>query len=165
MMVFSQTAHAQSRKEREAANRALIEERIELLNEDLDENGEVDLTALFDSFNELLERPLNLNSASEDELRALFFLNEIQLQALIKHREKYGDFISIYELKQIRSLDKETIHLMLPFVVVAEKQAVPRRNVLSVFDGGRNELWMRYQRQFQDQRGFLQNEDGETPFK
>ena len=71
MMVFSQTAHAQSRKEREAANRALIEERIELLNEDLDENGEVDLTALFDSFNELLERPLNLNSASEDEPKSI----------------------------------------------------------------------------------------------
>ena len=43
MMVFSQTAHAQSRKEREAANRALIEERIELLNEDLQLNTIINL--------------------------------------------------------------------------------------------------------------------------
>ncbi|MFK7756818.1 MAG: ComEA family DNA-binding protein [Flavobacteriales bacterium] len=155
---------AQSKREREAANKALIEERIEILNENLDENADVDLTALFDAFNQLIEKPLNINSASEEELRALFFLTEIQIQSIIDHREKYGVFISIYELRQVKFLEKEGIYFMLPFVVVDEVQAVPRQGMLSLLEGGRNELWMRYQRLFQDQKGFLPNADGEVPF-
>ncbi len=156
---------SQTRKEREAANKQIIEERIEILNEELDENGDVDLTALFDAFNELLEKPLNLNSASREELRALFFLTEIQIEAIITHREKYGDFISIYELNQIRQLDRETTYLMVPFVQVEERQTTPKKNPLHVFKGGRNELWLRYQRQIQEQRGFQANDEGEIPFQ
>jgi len=156
--------NAQSKKEREAANKALIEERIELLNENLDENSEVDLTVLFDSFNSLLEHPINLNTATEEELRELFFLNEIQVQGIINHKKKFGDFISIYELNQIKSLDRESIFLMLPFVVVEEKIALPKKGLQSLMAGGRNEIWMRYQRQFQEQSGFVPDAEGNTAF-
>ncbi len=164
VLFLSVATHSQTRREREAANKELIEERIELLNENLDENADVDLTALFDAFNLLLEKPLNVNAASEEELRALFFLTEIQVQSILKHRETYGDFISIYELRQVKFLDKESIYFMLPFVAVDEVQSLPKQGVFSLLDGGRNELWLRYQRLFQDQRGFQSNADGDVPF-
>jgi len=156
--------NAQSKRELEAQRKELIEERIELLNEDQDENGDVDFTALFDAFNILAENPLNLNSARAEDLQTLFFLNEIQVQAILTHRAKYGDFITLYELQQVRQLNKEDIFLMLPFVTVQERLAVPKTTLKGLISGGRNELWLRYQRQFQLQRGFLANEDGETPF-
>ncbi len=164
MSFYCAAIQAQSKKEKEAAKRALIEERIELLNENLDENADVDLTVLFENFNSLLEKPINLNNASEEELRELFFLTEIQIQGILNHRKKYGDFISIYELSQISSLDKESIFLMIPFVEVEEKVTLPKTGAKSLLAGGRNELWMRYQRQLQEQAGFQPDDEGEKSF-
>ncbi len=157
------TSFGQTKKEKLAQNRSLIEERIELLNENQDESADIDFTTLFDSFNSLLENPLNLNTASIEDLHSLFFLTEIQLQAIVDHREKYGELISIYELKQLRVLDMEEIYFMLPFVTINEFTR-SEKSIKGLFTDGKNEIWLRYQRQIQNQNGFLQNEIGETPY-
>jgi hypothetical protein len=61
---------------------------------------------------------LNLNSASESELKEFTFLSPLQIVNFLSYRRLFGKFISIYELQSIPTWDNELIQKMLPFVMV-----------------------------------------------
>ncbi len=61
---------------------------------------------------------LNLNSASETELKEFMFLSPLQIANFLSYRRLFGKFISIYELQSIPTWDNELIQKMLPFVMV-----------------------------------------------
>ncbi|HQU56711.1 MAG TPA: helix-hairpin-helix domain-containing protein, partial [Chitinophagaceae bacterium] len=62
--------------------------------------------------------PMNLNEADANELKRLRILSDLQIDNLISYRKIFGDFISIYELQAVPSLDIQTIRELLPFVSV-----------------------------------------------
>ncbi|MBP8156019.1 MAG: helix-hairpin-helix domain-containing protein, partial [Leadbetterella sp.] len=66
----------------------------------------------------IYQNPLDLNKADIADLRALFFLTENQTNAIINHKKKFGNFLSIYELQAIEGLSMEDIRTLLPFVQV-----------------------------------------------
>lgn len=127
-------------------------QRIESLLEEADE--ELDYAELFEELQFLAQSPINLNTARADDLRRLFFLNDIQINNLLAHISKFGNLISIYELQALDGFDLETIEAMLPFVFVSED--VRRRHF--TFDDmireGNSQYFLRYQRLFEEQRGF-----------
>jgi CHASE2 domain-containing sensor protein len=47
------------------------------------------------------QSPLNLNTASPEELRALPLLTEQQVAALLQHRQATGPLLSVYELQAV----------------------------------------------------------------
>lgn len=61
---------------------------------------------------------LNLNSASETELKEFTFLSPLQIANFFSYRRLFGKFISIYELQSIPTWDHELIQKLLPFVMV-----------------------------------------------
>lgn len=61
---------------------------------------------------------LNLNVASETELKEFTFLSPLQIANFLNYRHLFGKFISIYELQAIPTWDNELIQKMLPFVMV-----------------------------------------------
>ncbi|HET9055653.1 MAG TPA: helix-hairpin-helix domain-containing protein [Chitinophagaceae bacterium] len=79
-----------------------------------------------DSYSQVLSEfrkyPLNLNTASEDELKELHLLSTLQIQNLIRYRKILGLFLNIYELQAIPTWDVGTIQKILPYVTV--KQSV-----------------------------------------
>src|SRR5437870_3571697 len=69
-------------------------ENLAEVNEDETENDE-----LLQQWNYLKKQPVNLNTASADELQLLPFITDLQIQNLIRYRNIAGPLISIYELQ------------------------------------------------------------------
>lgn len=83
---------------------------------DLDLNYE----ELYENLVQLLAHPVNLNKASEEDLRFLNVLSEKQIKNLLDYRKENKNFISIYELQSIPEFDLYTISYLAPFVKVVD---------------------------------------------
>ena len=71
-----------------------------------------------DNFEDLILNPINLNTASINELIAIPFLDFQSASLIIKHRDKYGRFLSTNELFSIAELNPEIINKIMPFIRV-----------------------------------------------
>ncbi|MEE4115181.1 MAG: hypothetical protein V2I37_03380 [Marinilabiliaceae bacterium] len=69
----------------------------------------------------LIEKPVNINSRSYEEISRLFFLTEFQVNSLLNYTLKNGALISLHEINYITGFDKELLALMSPFVVVQKR--------------------------------------------
>ncbi|MGD1845310.1 MAG: ComEA family DNA-binding protein [Salibacteraceae bacterium] len=145
------TAWGQTTREEE--KNQIIEYRIELIAENL-EAEELDFTTLFDELSSYYDRPLDLNSATAEDLGALHLLNEFQINALFEHRRIAGDLISIYELQGIKGFDLYTIRLVLPFVKVGGDLERVQLSWKEVSSNGSHELLLRYIRVLEEQEGY-----------
>ena len=94
------------------------EDLIQSILEDVD--GEVDLSQLFDHLEYRLRRPINLNRCETEDLLELYILTEQQSYNIISHRDRFGKYISIYELQAVKLLDLESIYRLIPFVTLIE---------------------------------------------
>ncbi len=69
---------------------------------------------------QLYAHPINLNQATREDLVALYHLSDRQINNLLRYRDYYGPFLSLYELQYIPAFDQQTIEQLLPFVEVKE---------------------------------------------
>ncbi len=84
-----------------------------------------DVAAEDDSYWQQMEyyknHPLNINSASEDELRLFKIINDRQIAALLIYRDLFGALIDIYELQAIPGWDVQLIRKLLPYITITIK--------------------------------------------
>lgn len=84
-----------------------------------------DISAEDDSYWQQMEyyknHPLNINSASEDELRLFKIINDRQIAALLLYRDLFGALIDIYELQAIPTWDVQLIRKLLPYITATIK--------------------------------------------
>ncbi len=123
----------------------IIQQRVEFISEQL-ENEEIDLTDVTESLIFRIDHPLNLNSATWEELQELFLLSDLQINDLIVHRDAFGKFISIYEIQSLKFWDLNTINLVLPFVKVDDKLDQLHVSLKEAFQQGKFEAFFRFQR-------------------
>lgn len=139
----------------------VIERIIEIYIENSDEE-EFDYNTAFENLSLLLRNPLNLNKATERELKMLMFLSPVQINDILEYKVKYGEFLHMHELQAIRSMDLQTIKMMLPFATVDKKFY---SNDLSYhLRNSRSTLFTKYKRVLQDRKGYLPRPDGNTPY-
>ncbi|TGE25664.1 hypothetical protein E5K00_10875 [Hymenobacter aquaticus] len=102
------------------------------------------------------QTPLNLNTASREELRALLLLSETQISALLEHRQAQGNLISLYELQSVDGFDLRTIYRVSPFVAVQSSVGNAARGPLwkRIAQEENNALFVRYERILQDRQGY-----------
>lgn len=131
----------------------MINQNIELLSEQL-QSEEGDLSNLTDVWNHYRKHPINLNQAKKEELEELQLLNDIQINHLLKHREKNGHLISIYELQSIEGFDLLTIRRILPFVYVSDLFHSAFFSPKEMFRHGKHEMVFRFQRTLEKQAGY-----------
>jgi hypothetical protein len=91
-----------------------------LIEEHLDAgDGEED--SYFNEYiEELLENPININSAGTAEFSQLPFISSLDIQKIIDHRNRYGPFFSKQELYIIKDIPEDRVRDILPFVTVSE---------------------------------------------
>ncbi|HUM47984.1 MAG TPA: helix-hairpin-helix domain-containing protein, partial [Chitinophagales bacterium] len=68
------------------------------------DNSVGDYEGIVDLEKNLRDKPINLNAASDEDLKPLHelgLLTDIQINSIITYREKIGNFISIYELQAV----------------------------------------------------------------
>ncbi|MGB3949201.1 MAG: helix-hairpin-helix domain-containing protein [Bacteroidia bacterium] len=117
-------------------------------------NEDADYTNLLEGLIYYKQHPINLNKASKEELQQLFFLNDIQINNLLKHIEKSGDLITIYELQGINGLDMQTIKRMLPYVKVTDNFNTANFSLGEMFKNGQHNVILRYAQVLEQQKGF-----------
>lgn len=114
------------------------------------------IESLYADLSYLTEHPFDLNAVTEEQLKRLPFLSDRQIEQLLSYRKRYGNMVSIYELKNIEDIDFQTISLLLPFVYIGdnlvEKRLLTVKNLLKY---GRNELQIRYDQCFQQKRDMV----------
>ncbi len=149
-LICVEVLFAQNNQEEDAQESLLY--HIESFME-IEEDG-MDHAFLAESLEWLWAHPVNLNSATADELRQLFMLSDLQINRLLRHIREHGQLISIYELQTVDGFDIHTIRSILPFVTIAE--GPPRRHFSldNLLRDGENVLFVRYQRLLEQQEGF-----------
>jgi len=161
LLVLPATAQPGSDEEdysEEALKNYIIEQRIELIGENLDVE-DADYTTLFDDLAYFYDRNLNLNAVTIDELNRLRLLTSYQIEQLLQHIEENGKLVVIYELQSINGFDMNTINDILPFVKVSSDLDAPHISFKELMSASTNELFLRYSRVLEEQTGFSAIED------
>jgi len=127
--------------------------------QDLDLNYE----DLYENLAQLLANPINLNKANGEELRFLNILSELQIQALLKHRQENGPLLSVYEIQSIPGFDLITINRIIPFVRV-EYPALIGSLLKRVWTEENNYLILRYDRTLETKAGFKESSSTNSRF-
>lgn len=131
----------------------IIEQRIEQIAESA-ENDELDFNTLFETLTIYYESPLNLNTASREQLESMSLLSNFQIAAFIEYRDTYGSLLSIYELAAIDSWDMEIINTVLPFVTVSPDLSRQKITLERVLKYGKNEFLTRWQSTLETPEGY-----------
>ena len=87
----------------------------DLLQEPSEESDNSDL---YETIEEFISNPVNINEAGLNELTSIPFIDISTADRIIKYREKSGHFFSVYELYSIDGLTKESIEKISPFITV-----------------------------------------------
>lgn len=93
----------------------------EILNDLIEESQEEEVPSdLYDILENLVQNPVDLNSAKMSELQKIPFIDFSIAGFIITHRNKYGKFFSTNELFSIREIPTELVRKIIPFVTVSE---------------------------------------------
>ena len=135
---------------------------IEDFLQNTESEGDFDFNTVFEDLEYYLRRPLNLNEAGEEDLQNLQLLSDIQILELLNYRRTAGDLISIYELQAIPSFDLQTIRRLLPYVTVDKGIDDYQLSIPRMMAEGQNELYLRWSRIVEEQKGYSPLEEGQT---
>ena len=86
----------------------------------IDEVESASWEALYEDLAALAEQKIDLNSATREDLAALPFLSEQQVEDICEYVWRYAPLRSLMELAMIESIDAQTRKLLLQFVYIGE---------------------------------------------
>ncbi len=134
----------------------LIEALLEgWLNED---ESAPDPEMLYDELNTMLENPVNLNTASDEELSSLIILNDFQIASLKQYISEQGPLVSVYEIPLIYGFNMELTKKIIPFVTIGpDKSSAQKKRKLFAY--GNHQILVRYERLLESRRGYESVDD------
>ncbi len=135
--------------------RDVIEQRIEAAAEQVGGDADVDLTALFQILTDHYQDPIDLNSATTQDLTSLMLLNDVQISSLLQHVQRNGKLQSLYELQTINGWDVNTINLVRPFVNVRENALGSTASLKEMLKQGSHEVILRSTMNIEERKGFM----------
>ena len=137
-----------------------VEEWIESILSNADEEADLDLNTLLEQIESYRDRPLRLNKASRGELESLSFLTDLEIEAILQHRRKYGDFINILELQSVTSLPLQKAKLLSELAVV--NLSMSKQLDQGILRDQQHELYIKWRRVLEEQKGY--SEDASSPY-
>lgn len=150
VVITSSFCFAQEAIRKEVDLEKLVDEL--LAGQDEDFNYE----ELYENLALLLSHPADLNQITAEQLRTLYILNEVQVQAILDYRSLAGPFLSLYELQSIPQIDRQTFERLISFVTITDPQSALNKSLLTrIFNERNNYLILRYDRTLEDKVGYL----------
>lgn len=128
-----------------------------------EEDGEqLDIENLFDLLNELKEQKIDLNVADEEDWEQLPFINPSDAHNLVLHRKIYGDYQTLFELKNIPNFDEEKIRQILPFVTINPQKK--KESLTEMIRRGESQLHIACDRFLQHKKGYESDSNGVSKY-
>ena len=95
-----------------------ISQRLENLTED---NGDMEIEDdhYFQRMSDLQHDPIDLNTATENELSEFLILSPLQINSLLTYRSVMGKFIDIYELQAVPGWSIHLIEKIRPYITIS----------------------------------------------
>lgn len=93
---------------------SFLDDVMEDISVNNDEEEELNWENVIEELSERIQQPVNLNSATKEQLEQFPFLNDIQIENLLAYVYINGQMQTIYELQLVEEMDWETIHYLLP---------------------------------------------------
>lgn len=137
--------------------------QIESYIENLEAEVDFDYNTLYETLNTHLQKPLNLNTASDYQLENLGLLNTAQINSLLTYKIKNGHLLSIYELQAVPNFDLPTIYRVLPFVTVNRGLDDLNETFASILEKSQKNLFLRWSRAIEVPQGYSIKADETTP--
>ena len=140
---------------------SLLEDILEDLSVNNDINNSVNTLNWENELEELstrLQEPVNLNTATHEQLEQFPFLSDIQIEHLLAYIYIHGQMETIYELQLIEDMDRQTIQYLLPFVCIKAINNEPafqwKTMLKSAAKYGKNEVLTRMDIPFYKRKGY-----------
>jgi Helix-hairpin-helix motif len=115
------------------------------LTETLTEN-EAETQLLIETLAQYQQHPIDINVATAQDLAQLHLLTPPQINALIVHREKAGNFLSLLELQGIDFFNELIIRRILPYIKINETAKNTDFPLKAMLTKGSNEVRLRWQK-------------------
>ena len=132
------------------ANPVLIENLIEDIAGETDE--ELDYQTLFYNISGYLEEPLNINTATREDLEKLHVLTDFQISSLLEYIRNNGPMLTIYELPLVYGYD-EALARMLESLLTFETTA-QSRDLAGKKPEASHQLILRFSSVLEEQKGY-----------
>jgi len=107
---------------------------------------------------DLIQNPILINKANENDLEKLFFLNQNQIQSILKHKRANGPFISKYELQAIDGFSPELASLISNFISITESKQSDYFKVWKMTQLSQKEIIICSEIKLPKARGYLDND-------
>ena len=120
---------------------------------------------IYEALFQYYTQPLNLNTASVEELQSLLLLSDMQIQSLLRHIRRSGPLLSLYELQAVPGWELETIYSLLPFVQVKEGFRPQKNKILPLrmWEDGQKLFLLRHERVLGQKAGYVAAADSIQP--
>ncbi len=140
---------AQSIPKKDVDLERLVDEIFAIQDEDINYED------LYENLAQLYSNQADLNSVTEEQLRSLFILNEMQIQSFLAYRAEAGPFLSVYELQNIEGFSSEAIQRLVQFVTVYDASIRIDKNLFNrILNEKNNYLIIRYDRTLEEKKGY-----------
>lgn len=123
--------------------------------EQLAEEGADDATIdnMFQELTMLENNPMNLNRVSREQLERFPLINDEQASHIAGFLDKNRPVYSVFELRNVPSLDFNTVELILPFFFVGETEK-EQLSVQEMLKRGRHEVQSRFDKTLNKRAGY-----------
>ncbi len=159
LIFFSISSFAQD----ENTKKLVLEDLIENIASSTD--AELDYTTIFEDLNYFLNNPLNLNSATIEELEKLQILSDFQIKSLLDYIKQNGEMLSIYELQLVFGFTQQDIDLLIPFVTTSKSEQKQTFNLKNALRYSNNQVFIRAQQIIEQQQGYAPISDSALVLK
>jgi hypothetical protein len=112
------TLNAQNQPKADSSFLDLYQNSLELFGEQFDNTA--DFYQFQSNLEDRLKNKLNINQVTANQLFTLRILTNVQINAIIDHRKKFGLFKSLYELQSIPELSEEDVLRLIPYLRINE---------------------------------------------
>ena len=112
---------------------------------------------IYDLIEELINHPIDINSATTEELLQIPYLNFLTANAIIRYRDLHGKFTSVNELKNINELNDELIDKITPFIKINKSRDILFTSMKNIFEQIKISNRFRAIQDIQTRKGFKEN--------
>lgn len=88
---------------------------------------------LTEHYSELLENPIRLNGSDQETLESSMLFTPFQIYQILDYRERYGAYLSIYELASIPGFREDKLKAISPFISVAPAPIIHKKSGVNYF--------------------------------
>ncbi len=141
----------QAQQTRESEEK-VVADLMERWIENSDDN--IDYKDLQDQLEYYLRNKIDLNKASREEFQQLTILDDETINSIIKHRNEFGEFLTVYELQTIENINERTLYYLSYFVKVGDNMFDDNTPFLQMILKGKQELMAMHENEFEPRSGY-----------